>query len=86
MPVLGIIENMAATSARIAARHRDPFGTGGAEAAAAEMGVPFLGRLPLSLAIREASDAGTPPAAGDGPEAEAFAAIAAKLLERWKRR
>ena len=45
------------------------------------MGVPFLGRLPLSLAIREASDAGTPPAAGDGPEAEAFAAIAAKLLK-----
>ena len=44
------------------------------------MGVPFLGRLPLSLAIREASDAGTPPAASAEPEAEAFAAIAAKLL------
>jgi ATP-binding protein involved in chromosome partitioning len=58
-----------------------PFGTGGAEAAAAEMGVPFLGRLPLSLAIREASDAGRPPAATEGAEAEAFAAIAAKLLE-----
>jgi ATP-binding protein involved in chromosome partitioning len=58
-----------------------PFGTGGAEAAAAEMGVPFLGRLPLSPAIREASDAGQPPAASDGPDAEAFAAIAAKLLQ-----
>jgi ATP-binding protein involved in chromosome partitioning len=57
-----------------------PFGTGGAEAAAAEMGVPFLGRLPLSLAIREASDAGRPPTAGDGPEADAFKAIAAQLL------
>jgi ATP-binding protein involved in chromosome partitioning len=45
------------------------------------MAVPFLGRLPLSLAIREASDAGMPPAASDGPEADAFAAIAAKLLE-----
>ena len=44
------------------------------------MGVPFLGRLPLSLAIREASDAGTPPAAGSGPEADAFAVLAAKLL------
>jgi ATP-binding protein involved in chromosome partitioning len=43
--------------------------------------VPFLGRLPLSLALREASDAGNPPAASAGPEAEAFAAIAAKLLE-----
>ena len=51
-----------------------PFGCGGAEAAAAEMGVPFLGRLPLSLNIREASDAGQPPAASNGPEAEAFAA------------
>ena len=58
-----------------------PFGTGGAEAAAAEMGIPFLGRLPLSLAIREASDAGQPLAASEGPEAEAFAAIATKLLE-----
>jgi len=51
-----------------------------AEAAAEEMGVPFLGRLPLSLGIRENSDAGHPPAAGEGPEADAFAAIAAKLL------
>ena len=57
-----------------------PFGSGGAEAAAAEMGVPFLGRLPLSPAIREASDAGTPLAAGAGPEADAFADMAAKLL------
>ena len=44
------------------------------------MGVPFLGRLPLSLAIREASDAGSRRPLGR-PEAEAFAAIAAKLLE-----
>jgi ATP-binding protein involved in chromosome partitioning len=58
-----------------------PFGTGGAEAAAAEMGLPFLGRLPLSLAIREASDAGEPPAASGGPDAQAFESIAAKLLE-----
>jgi len=58
-----------------------PFGTGGAEAAAKELGVPFLGRLPLSLVIREQSDAGRPPAAGEGPEAEAFDAIAAKLME-----
>ena len=61
-----------------------PFGTGGAEAAAAEMGVPFLGRLPLSLAIREASDAGSPPAASEGAEAETFTTVARKLLESWK--
>jgi ATP-binding protein involved in chromosome partitioning len=81
VPVLGIIENMAAYECPHCGEVSHPFGIGGAEAAAQEMGVPFLGRLPLSLAIREASDAGTPPAASDSAEADAFAAIAAKLLE-----
>jgi ATP-binding protein involved in chromosome partitioning len=81
VPVLGIIENMATYACPHCGEESHPFGTGGAEAAAAEMSVPFLGRLPLSLAIREASDAGRPPAASDGPESDAFAAIAAKLLE-----
>jgi len=81
VPVFGIIENMATYTCPHCGEPSHPFGTGGAEAAAAEMGVPFLGRLPLSLAIREASDAGTPPAATEGPEADAFNAIAAKLLE-----
>ena len=80
VPVLGIIENMAAYTCPHCGEASHPFGTGGAEAAAAEMGVPFLGRLPLSLDIREASDAGRPPAASNGAEANAFAAIAAKLL------
>ena len=44
------------------------------------MGVPFLGRLPLSLAIREASDAGSRPRPADGAEAEAFAAIAGETV------
>jgi ATP-binding protein involved in chromosome partitioning len=81
VPVLGVIENMATYTCPHCGEASHPFGTGGAEAAAAEMGVPFLGRLPLSLAIREASDAGSPLAASDGPEADAFAAIAAKLLQ-----
>jgi ATP-binding protein involved in chromosome partitioning len=81
VPVLGVVENMATYTCPHCGEASHPFGTGGAEAAAEEMGVPFLGRLPLSLAIREASDAGTPPAAGQGAEADAFAEIAAKLLE-----
>ena len=81
VPVLGIIENMATYACPHCGEESHPFGVGGAEKAAADMAVPFLGRLPLSLAIREASDAGMPPAASDGPEADAFAAIAAKLLE-----
>jgi ATP-binding protein involved in chromosome partitioning len=80
VPVLGLIENMATYICPHCGEASHPFGTGGAETAAGELGVPFLGRLPLSLAIREASDAGSPPAASDGPDADAFAAIAAKLL------
>ena len=80
VPVLGVIENMATYACPHCGEESHPFGTGGAETAATEMGVPFLGRLPLSVNIREASDAGRPPAASDGPEAEAFAAIARKLL------
>ena len=80
VPVLGVIENMATYACPHCGEESHPFGSGGAEVAAAEMGVPFLGRLPLSTAIREASDAGHPLAA----EAEAFAAIAAKLIEAVK--
>ena len=61
----------------------DPFGSGGAEAAAAELGIPFLGRVPLTIAIRTASDAGQPPAAG--ADDAVFGPIAAKVahwLER----
>lgn len=81
VPVLGLIENMATYTCPHCGEASHPFGSGGAEAAAAEMGVKFLGRLPLSLAIREASDAGHPPAAGTGPDAEAFATLARKMLE-----
>jgi ATP-binding protein involved in chromosome partitioning len=81
VPVLGIVENMATYTCPHCGEASHPFGSGGAEKAAEEMGVPFLGRLPLSLAIREASDAGQPPAASSGPDAEAFEAIAAKLME-----
>ena len=81
VPVLGIIENMATYVCPHCGEPSHPFGSGGAEAAAAEMGVPFLGRLPLSLAIREASDAGIPPASAEGADADAFKGIAAKLLQ-----
>jgi ATP-binding protein involved in chromosome partitioning len=81
VPVLGMVENMATYVCPNCGEASHPFGSGGAEGAAAEMGVPFLGRLPLSLSIREASDAGEPPAASGGPDAQAFEAIAAKLLE-----
>ena len=81
VPVLGIVENMAGYVCPHCGEGSDPFGSGGAEAAAADLGVPFLGRLPLSLSIRTASDAGTPPAAGEGPERDMFDQLARKMLE-----
>jgi ATP-binding protein involved in chromosome partitioning len=78
--VLGLIENMAGYQCPHCGETSDPFGLGGAEASAQKLGVPFLGRLPLSLSLREASDAGTPPAAQDGPAADAFRTIAEQLL------
>jgi ATP-binding protein involved in chromosome partitioning len=80
--VIGLIENMAGYQCPHCGETSDPFGSGGAEAAAGVMGIPFLGRIPLTLTIRKASDAGTPPAAGDGEEAALFRTLAEKLLEQ----
>jgi ATP-binding protein involved in chromosome partitioning len=81
VPLLGLVENMSGYACPHCGEVSDPFGTGGAEAAAKVMSIPFLGRIPLTVAIRRASDEGMPPAAGEGPEADAFAAIAARLKE-----
>jgi len=80
VPVLGIIENMAGYQCPHCGESSDPFGLGGAEESAKRLDLPFLGRLPLSLSLREASDAGTPPAAEDGPAADTFRAIAERML------
>ncbi|RJY09796.1 Mrp/NBP35 family ATP-binding protein [Aurantiacibacter aquimixticola] len=79
VPVLGVVENMAGYVCPHCGEESDPFGSGGAQAAAERIGIPFLGRVPLSLEIREASDAGQPPAASDGAAGKPFAAIAAQL-------
>lgn len=79
VPIIGLIENMAGYACPHCGEISDPFGQGGAEAAAQAMGHAFLGRIPLHIDIRQQSDAGTPPAAGDGPQAEAFAAIARRV-------
>lgn len=82
VPVVGLIENMAGYRCPHCGEASDPFGTGGAEEGAKRMHVPFLGRLPLSLAIRTASDLGQPLAAGEGVEAEAFAELARRLEQQ----
>ncbi len=79
VPVIGLVENMAGYVCPHCGEASDPFGKGGAEAEAERLGHAFLGRIPLDLAIRQASDAGVPPAAGEGPQAEAFLALARRV-------
>lgn len=81
VPIIGLVENMAGYLCPHCGEMSDPFGNGGAEAAAKELGIPFLGRIPLDIAIRTASDDGTPPALGDGPIADSYAAIARRVAD-----
>ena len=60
VPIIGLIENMAGYQCPKCGEISDPFGQGGAEAEAQRLGLPFLGRIPLAIEIRRASDAGTP--------------------------
>ena len=78
VPVLGVIENMSYFICPHCGGRSDVFTHGGARYAAEEMGVDFLGELPLDMAIREGADAGRPIVATepDGPYAAAYRAIA----------
>lgn len=79
VPMVGIVENMAGYLCPECGAISDPFGQGGARKAAQELGMPFLGRIPLAMEIRSASDAGDPPAAGDSEHGQHFAGIAAQI-------
>ena len=79
VPIVGLVENMAGYVCPHCGETSDPFGSGGAEATAASLGETFLGRVPLAMEIRVASDTGQPPAANDTPQGQAFAAIAERL-------
>jgi len=79
VPIVGVVENMAGYVCPHCGEVSDPFGSGGAEAAARELGETFLGRVPLTMEIRVASDTGQPPAAKEGAQGQAFTAIAERL-------
>jgi ATP-binding protein involved in chromosome partitioning len=83
IPVLGLIENMSSYICPQCGHEAHIFGHGGARAEADRLGLPFLGEIPLDIAIRLAGDGGTPVAARnpDGPEARAFRAVARRLIE-----
>ncbi|WFE87877.1 iron-sulfur cluster carrier protein ApbC [Roseibium porphyridii] len=82
VPVLGIVENMSYFLCPDCGGRHDIFGHGGARAEAERLSVPFLGEIPLTMKIRETSDAGTPIVVSDpeGAMAEIYKDIATKVV------
>jgi ATP-binding protein involved in chromosome partitioning len=80
-PVLGLIENMSFYHCPKCGHEAHLFGHGGVAAEAKVLDLPFLGALPIDLAVREGGDGGRPAALGDGPAAEAYAQLARRLID-----
>lgn len=82
VPILGIIENMSYYLCPKCGTRADIFGHAGAQTTASEMGVPFLGEIPLHIDIRTNADNGTP-VVYSNPEGEfsrIYQDIAAKII------
>jgi ATP-binding protein involved in chromosome partitioning len=77
--VAGVIENMSAFTCEHGETYA-LFGEGGGAALAHDAGVPLLGQVPLEPSVAAGGDTGTPVALGEGPAAEAFRAIAERIL------
>jgi ATP-binding protein involved in chromosome partitioning len=86
VPVLGVVENMSYFLCPSCGTRSDIFGHGGARKEAERLGVPFLGEVPLHMAIREKSDSGLPVVATepDSPHTQVYRAIASKVFEQMK--
>jgi ATP-binding protein involved in chromosome partitioning len=86
VPVLGIVENMSYFQCPHCGTRSDIFGHGGARHEAERLGVPFLGEIPLHMAIRTTSDAGNPVVVSepDGPHAAIYRAIGARVRDQLK--
>ena len=84
VPVLGIVENMRGFACPGCGDTYDIFGAGGGERLAGSIDVPFLGAVPLGVAVREEGDRGVPTSMGrpDAPEAQAFGRIATAAADR----
>lgn len=80
-PVLGLVENMSTYVCPNCGHEAHLFGHGGVAAEAAQLGLPFLGELPLELDVRLAGDSGRPVALGDGATAQAYARLAERLIQ-----
>jgi ATP-binding protein involved in chromosome partitioning len=73
VPVLGIIENMSYFLCPHCGERSDIFTHGGAQNAARELGVDFLGEIPLDMRIRETADSGCPIVVADPESAHSMA-------------
>jgi ATP-binding protein involved in chromosome partitioning len=87
VPVLGLVENMSTFVCPHCGERSDIFAHGGAKAEAERLGVPFLGEVPLIMAIRETSDNGRPVVASEpgSPAAQVYLAMAAKVWAELRR-
>jgi len=81
IPTLGIIENMSHYVCPSCSHEADIFGHGGGEQMATDLGVPFIGRVPIYQPIREGGDSGVPLMIGEpeSPAAKGFMAAAERL-------
>ncbi|MGI8639983.1 MAG: Mrp/NBP35 family ATP-binding protein [Pyrinomonadaceae bacterium] len=85
IPVLGVIENMSYfVPPDMPEKRYDIFGKGGGSDFADEMGVPFLGEVPLGIEVREAGDKGIPVVVSnpDSPQAKAFRTVAEEVARQ----
>jgi ATP-binding protein involved in chromosome partitioning len=81
IPTLGIVENMSYFVCRNCSHEADIVGHGGGEQMAAELKIPFLGRVPIYQPIREGGDTGVPVLISepDSPASQAFTAAAERM-------
>jgi len=81
IPVLGVVENMSDFACPHCGQHTEIFGHGGGQKLAEDMGIPFLGAVPIDTRVREGGDEGAPIvlAAPESPAGAAFITVAGKV-------
>ncbi len=81
IPVLGAVENMSYFACPHCGERTDIFGHGGGAKMAEDLGIPFLGEIPIDTTVREGGDEGRPAvsAAPESAAAVAFAEVAGRV-------
>jgi ATP-binding protein involved in chromosome partitioning len=84
IPVLGAVENMSYFACPHCGERTDIFGHGGGAAMAADLGIPFLGEVPIETRVREGGDSGQPvvAAAPESAAAKAFDEVAGRVASQ----